>query len=230
MSYGIEIRNKNNSLVIEKGETPLQYWGKIRHKFAYPNQRINLFNIPSHFACTIYSVSVGISDHSCVELELVNGIWHAKTEPWTRDCLVDVYVFVQSTALPKTKYGIEIYENNQLIFRGSRPLLNAHSIHNAWVSRDIEKKSKSRPINTGGKVAVNSQKIWEKVQYIGGEGFMMYYAITAMYSRGKTVHGVKRINTYDFGAWWSFGTASNRNYAAIDAAYYDKFPSLPNYS
>lgn len=229
MSYGFDIKNKKGDLLVEPGETPLQYWG--RKRISFKNNRSSLFDIPDTYACAIYTVVVSGSQAAYVEMQKSGGKWTAKHFKFYGDAVMDVYVFTDSTALPKEGWGVELYDQGRLVFNGTRPILNIKGIANGWVNRSVVDDKHSGVKTESGKVAISPAFLWRKAfQVTASYAIMCDYTLTAYYNGSSTKHGVRRVDVTRVKRAFSYGAASNRNYALIDADYYDKFSSLGNYS
>lgn len=232
MAHGLLVKNNNGSDLFQEGEIPLQYWGKKTY-YMSNNGLYALFNLPSSHRISVYGIVTSGASTTSFQLEASGGKWYAKHFSAYGDGTLELYVFVPSTLLPREDWGLEVYNSSSdLIFNGTRPMLQVESIHNAWVSKaSFNVDSHSSPINSSKKLAIPFDVMWVKSYQYGSQGFILYhYFITSAASGSGSNHGVRKAGLTIIGGGVNYGAVYDRNYGAIDANYYSTFTSLANYS
>lgn len=229
--YGIEFKNKNNSLIIAGDERPLQYWGKKVITFTSNQTKVPLFNLPSTVRCSFYTVVTSGGGSNYHYLEAVNGKWNLCTRKNITHT-VEVYVFTDPKLMPKPDYGLEVYDAIGVpIFRGNRPLLSVFKIDECYTDPSGNSNAYSPLITESSKIAINPFLVWRKSLPEGIGVFQLFDFYTTCYKDGVTYkHGIYMDIVTHIKAHVSYGTALKMNYPVIDATYYDQFSNLSDFS
>ena len=234
MSFGIEMRNQNGSEIFTGEETAMQYWGKlIVNKTGAGITEVTCFNIPTSFKISVYSIRgntyEGTSFYPILFEE--GGLWKIRvTGNVGVTSTNEVYVFVEPAALPDVDYGIEFFDaNGKSQYKAIHPLLKIEGIAEAWVDPSPMVTNHSPLISSSSKLAIQCTHIWNKSMPPNGQiGFL--YSCSSTKTPTGCSHGITETTTSGANTILSYGTFQIYNYGYIDAAYYDQFSNLPNWS
>ena len=231
MSYGLFIKNVNGSEIFQEGEIPLQYWGKKTY-YVSGNGTYSLFNLPDSASVSIYTLTVSGADSTLVLAEKKEGKWVAQHYAYYGSGEIEIYVFVNSTTLPKADWGMELYDSTgTLVFTGTRPMLQTHSIHNASVPlTSVNPNEHSGLVTSSDRLAVNPSAMWVRSYLVTvGQAFLYHYVVGAKVSGSGSKHGVREVQVGIIPSYQNYGAVASQNYPAIDTGYYNKFHNLPSY-